>query len=336
MKCLFILFAICIELHANKIAILDPRIQAPGLVTLFPKADYFIISHNGVYDLDKKPYKFYNDYQFNYREDIENINSSNYNILFLVYAVNDFAQKERADVQFHLEKILNILSKNKFEKLVVFANDDHERDPVLECPYINADVWFKRNYSKKIKYCENVVPFPFLIFGWVCPLWKLLHLNIIENEKLDRILWAGSVYGQVHADYLPRDYILESLLSYVTQKDIPENKFMQELAKSKFCLDLNGFGDPNKRTLEIMCTNSLLIQQYKHLVWPFEDEDAFSEETIFKTPEECFDKIEALRENNELYENCLENQIYLRKKYFCKEWLTNYILSQIQKTPCSD
>jgi hypothetical protein len=104
---------------------------------------------------------------------------------------------------------------------------------------------------------------------------------------------------------------------------------MEELARSKFCLDLNGLGDPNIRTFEVLCANSLLIQQYKNLVWPFDSGDAFSEETIFKTPEELIDKINALRSDDELYNKCYRNQLYIKNKYFTADWLRLYILRYI-------
>ena len=319
------------EVHpADKIAILDPRIQAPGLISVFPDADYYVISYNGSYDLNKTPNKFYSDYKFEYCEEIENINDVNYDAVFIVYAVNDFADKSRGDVQHHLEKILNILSENTFKKVVFFANDDHERDPALECPYIQADVWFKRNYSETIKYSKNVVPFPFLIFGWICPLWKVLNLNFPETEKIDRVLWGGGTYPSVRPDYIGRDRFMDEIGDYVEGISVPNDVFLKELSRSKFCLDLNGYGDPNIRTLEILCANSLLMQQFKHLVWPFEGNDDFSEETIFVSPSECLRKIELLRSNKELYDQCLKNQIYIKNKYFCKEWLSNYVFRSIE------
>jgi hypothetical protein len=180
-----------------------------------------------------------------------------------------------------------------------------------------------------VKYSENVVPFPFVIFGWICPLWKVLHLNFTEKEKTDRILWGGGLYVKSHPDYMERDYILYKMGNDITNISVPNDEYLRALSKSKFCLDLNGWGDPNIRTFEVLCSNSLLIQQHKHLVWPFENDDFFSPETIFRSPEECLGKITLLRHNNELYNKCLQNQIYIKNKYFCKEWLANYVFTHL-------
>ena len=95
---------------------------------------------------------------------------------------------------------------------------------------------------------------------------------------------------------------------------------------------MNGAGDPNIRTFEVLCSNSLLLQQHKEFVWPFENGDSFSEETIFKTPEEFFLKLKHLRENESLYIKCFENQTYIKNKYFTKEWLREYILDFFKGT----
>jgi spore maturation protein CgeB len=100
---------------------------------------------------------------------------------------------------------------------------------------------------------------------------------------------------------------------------------VKEVAKSKFSLDINGNGDPNIRTFEILSTDSLLIQQWKYLVWGFENGENFSEETIYKTPEECLEKIQVLQRNPDLYKKCLENQLYIKNKYFNAAWLASYI-----------
>lgn len=316
-----------------RIAILDPCIQATGLKTVIPESDYYIISSNGKYDLNKTPDIFMNQYGFSYNENINNINSLTYDILIIVYCVKDLNEYDKRDyIKVHKDAIINILSKNNFKTLIIVDNDDYNNDPVLEFPYINADIWLKRYYSSKVSYNKKVKPFPFVIFGHICPLWKVLNLNynIAMENKLDRILWGGYKAGkQGDEDYLPRDYIIDKLDNNLTIISASNDIYIQELSKSKFCLDLNGLGDPNIRTFEILSSNSLLIQQYKNLVWPFDSGDAFSEETIFKTPEECLAKITALRADNNLYNKCLNNQLYIKGKYFTRDWLRSYIMSDI-------
>ena len=44
------------------------------------------------------------------------------------------------------------------------------------------------------------------------------------------------------------------------------------MRESKYGLDLNGVGNPNKRTFEILSQNSLRIGEYNDLKWPFDEE----------------------------------------------------------------
>jgi hypothetical protein len=76
-------------------------------------------------------------------------------------------------------------------------------------------------------------------------------------------------------------------------------------------------------------SGSLMISQYSNLLWPFEEGDYFSKETIFKNENEFLNVIKELSINDELYLKCLTNQYYLVEKYFNKTWLKNYILSKI-------
>lgn len=310
------------------IAILDPTMYAPGLHYIF-NSDYYLIKYDGRFNcnIETTPENFFHTYKFNYREDIISINCNNYDILFIVYPLRSFNDKTRLREHYHLEIIKNILINNKFNKVVVFDNHDYNYNPVNEVPEIQADIWFKRNYSIDINYSDNVISFPFIIFGELCPLWKVLYLNYTCEYKIDRILWAGCKAGPNSTTpfYTSREDIINYLNPYLTIINVPNNVYLEELSKSKFSLDLNGNGDPNIRTFEILCSNSLLIQQYKKLVWPFDSDDNFSEETIFKTQEECLEKINILRNNLELYKKCLDNQMYIKNKYFTVAWLSSYI-----------
>ena len=65
--------------------------------------------------------------------------------------------------------------------------------------------------------------------------------------------------------------------------------------------------------------------QYTDLIFPFENDDYFSEETIFKSAEDFIEKIEILKNDENLYDICLKNQNYLIDKYFNNEWIEKYI-----------
>ena len=69
---------------------------------------------------------------------------------------------------------------------------------------------------------------------------------------------------------------------------LPYDKFITNLKHSVYGLDLNGVGDPNKRTFEILSQGSLRISEYNNMKWPFDEE--FSEETIFKDADDFINK----------------------------------------------
>jgi hypothetical protein len=317
-----------------RLAILDPRIHAPGLTKLFPEADYFAIDFgDGRYDLDKTPDRFQQLYGFRYREDIMTITGGNYDALFIVYACLDFRDRKRADVQHHLIKILEVLSRSAISKVIGFSNDDSAFDPAVECPYLKADLWFKRNCQTTTKYSSNIRPFPFFMFGHICPLWRVLTETHTHAGKIDRVLWAGGICKKHdpnrNRDYLPRRDLFKKLRKYVTTVKLPNRQYLLEASRSKFTLDMNGEGDPNNRIFELLTTDSLIMQQFKHLVWPFDEGDGFSEETIYKTPEEFIAKLARLRADPNLYDSCLANQKRIKGKYFTPEWLRGYVLKGI-------
>jgi len=72
-----------------------------------------------------------------------------------------------------------------------------------------------------------------------------------------------------------------------------------------------------------------MISEYNDLLWPFDKNESFSKETIFKNENDFYNIINNLSIDKELYLKCLKNQYDIVKKYFNKKWLRNYILSKI-------
>jgi spore maturation protein CgeB len=105
------------------------------------------------------------------------------------------------------------------------------------------------------------------------------------------------------------------------------NNFINNLKQSAFGLDLNGVGDPNKRTFEILSQGSLRISEYNDMKWPF-DED-FSEETIFKDGDDFIKKINNIINDTNVYNKCISNQMNIYGKYFNKKWIRDYIINYI-------
>jgi hypothetical protein len=315
-----------------KIAIIDGLNQDMGLKILFPEADYFInrIQFDKTTCLQK--------YNIEMKTDWSIINDKNYDYLFIIISLYDtkkgtnFYKQEIYDI---LQKALIIINNNNFNKVFIFDNYDYDYDPntILQNDKIN--LFFKRHYNKTKFYADNVIPFPFIMFGEKALIEKTdIDTNIKfcnDENKLNRVFWSGSLYCHTDNEYpCLRNRILTytQIMSYSNNhifnpERLPYETFIYEMNKSKISLDLLGVGCPNGRTFEILNTNSLLFREYSNLVWPFPEQ--FSEETIFKNATEYIDKINKLLQNNELYMKCLINQQHIVKKYFNITWIRNYI-----------
>lgn len=310
-----------------RIAIIDGVNQDIGLNILFPEADYYINNT----ELNKSNNMKSNNIVTKY--DWTQINDKNYDYLFIIIALYDakentkFFKKNIYDI---LQREIKIINENNFKKVFIFDNYDYDYDPNEIITNEKINLFFKRNYNKTKTYKNNVVPFPFIMFGEVSIIEKLTELNLMQN-KINRVFFTGTLF--IHNDpqinyYRDRQTIYNKIKNYIYNPGhLSYSNFLQELNKSRFSLDLNGVGEPNKRTFEILSQGSLMISEYDNLKWPFEE--TFSEETIFKDENEFINKINKLNSDGELYKKCLDNQINIYNKYFNKTWIKNYILSFI-------
>ena len=308
-----------------RIAVIDGVNQDIGLNVLFPEADYYI--NNAEYD---KSFCM-NVNNIIVRYDWSQINDKNYDYLFIVIALYDakpdtkFFKKNIYDI---LQREIKIINENNFKKVFIFDNYDYDYDPNEIVNNEKINLFFKRNYNKTKKYNNNVIPFPFIMFGDVSIIEKLTELNLIQ-DRINRVFFTGALF--THNDpeinyYRDRQTIYNKIRNYIYNPGyLSYNNFLIEINKSKFSLDLNGVGEPNKRTFEILSQGSLMISEYDNLKWPFEE--TFSEETIFKDENEFINKINKLNSDEELYKKCLDNQINIYNKYFNKTWIKSYILS---------
>ena len=311
-----------------RIAVIDGVNQDIGLNILFPKADYFINNT----ELDKSSSMKYYNIVPNYNWEL--INDKNYDYIFIVIALYDakpgtkFYKQNIYDI---LQREIKIINENNFKKVFVFDNYDYDYDPndILSNEKIN--LFFKRNYNKNKQYKNNVIPFPFIMFGEISIIEKIEN-SFFHKEKMNRIFFTGSLF--IHDDtqinyYRNRNAIYNEIRNYIYNPGyLRYNDFLQMLRKSKFALDLNGVGDPNKRTFEILSQGSLMISQYNDLKWPFEE--TFSEETVFKNAAEFITNITKLNTDDKLYQKCLENQMNIYNKYFNKNWIREYIILELQ------
>jgi hypothetical protein len=310
-----------------RIAIIDGVNQDIGLNILFPEAHYYI---NNI-ELDKSINMRTHNINPNY--DWSQINDKNYDYLFIVIALYD----AKPGTKFFKQNIYNILqneikiiNENNFKKVFLFDNYDYDYDPndILENEKIT--LFFKRNYNKTKLYNKNVIPFPFIMFGETSIIEKIENTYYSET-KYDRVFFTGTLFKHIDSQInycRDRKSIYNKISRFVYNPGyLDYNTFLREASSSKFSLDLNGVGDPNKRTFEILSCGSLMISEYNNLKWPFEE--SFSEETVFKNDTEFNDKLLKLKNDNELYIKCLHNQMSIFNKYFNKKWIREEIYKYI-------
>lgn len=307
-----------------RIAVIDGVNQDIGLNILFPGACYYINNT----EIDKSHNMRAHNISPIY--DWSLINDKNYDYLFIIISLYDakpgtiFFKQNTYDI---LQREIKIINENNFKKVFIFDNYDYDYDPNEIINNQKITLFFKRNYNKTKIYKANVVPFPFIMFGEVSIIEKIEN-TFYSEYKTDRIFFTGGLF--IHDDpqinyYRDRKTIYSKIYNYIYNPGyLSYNDFLVILRRSKYSLDLNGVGDPNKRTFEILSQGSLMISEYNDLTWPFEE--SFSEETIFKNADDFILKINQLKNNDELYKKCLYNQLYIYNKYFNKKWIKEYIL----------
>lgn len=321
-----------------KIAIFDPAQHVVGLKLLFEEADYYSISPNSFFKYQQRTNKDFHDvYKFNFKEDIVNLNDTNYDFLIVVFVTYDGCFKKPEDAcgaDIMLEHIRSIIKNNKFKNILYFDNYDYNYspEPLLKIDNKNI-IFFKRNYCYDVEYSNNTYSFPFMIFGQpLCILWTLLTENSYKsfNKEFFGIFFSGAVYKHVDdiVGIVDRETIYNEIKGYLhTYSSLDNKTYLEIMGKYIMALDLNGVGNPNRRTFEILLTNTLLISQKNKLVWPFEEQ--FDENTIFENKDDFISKMNKFNTDVNIYLTAKQKQDYIFNRYFNKEWLRNYILSKI-------
>lgn len=308
-----------------KIAIIDIAQTDLGLKILYPEADYYNLFEK--YDMKDNIQR----YNIECKKDIENITDDKYDYLFIIVlylgGVIEGAQEEAKFYRNNFLKILDIINKNNFKKVFIFDNHDYDYDP--NDVYYNEKItlFFKRNYNKNKIYKENVIPFSFIMF------LKYSIIEVLDNKRLissiaeNRLFFSGDLYNYKDEGI---NYVRNRFNLYLkihqfifNPNKVDYNEYLDMMNNSKYCLDLNGMGDPNKRTFEILAQGSLRIAEYNELKWCF-DED-FCEETIFHNEIDFQQKIIRLVNDEALYNKCLDRQNEIVEKYFNRTWIKNYL-----------
>jgi hypothetical protein len=319
-----------------RIAVIDGVNQDIGLNILFSKeeADYFINNT----EIDKSNNMKTHNITPNY--DWTKINDTNYDYLFIIIALYDAKQGTRffkQNIYDILCREMEIIDNNNFKGVFIFDNYDYDYDPNDIIQNEKITLFFKRNYNKTKTYRPNVIPFPFIMFGETSIIEKLNKTPILKpqciehSSRIKRIFFSGTLFN--HEDHQIKYYrnrnIIYNKIKHLIYNPIqlPYADFLLVLEQSAFALDLNGVGDPNKRTFEILSQGSLRISEYNDLKWPFEE--AFSKETVFTDADTFIHKMQALLNNENLYHQCITNQNYIYNKYFNAKWIKGYIIQHV-------
>ena len=329
--------------------IIDIEKHFPSAAKIFTPCDYYtpFIPMNEMVCLQPIPNNKYCEDRYGVQPilDWESLDDEYDNVIFIwpVHSFNDPGYtpniEERRDFFTNIYKRLKLKKINKY---IYF--DDSDRAVIkrgldwLDSENLQCDFVFKREYREAwlSEYDNRVKPFPFIMFGKPNAAWILYEERFLENidNKINSCFWAGDVRFNNNPntpdENVDRGEILYKISNYIdVYNNLPPDVFINTFSKYKFFLNLNGTGHLCKRFFEGLSRNSLMMMQYTDLIFPFEDDDYFSKETIFKSSEEFIEKIEILKKDYLLYNNCLKNQNYLIDKYFNNEFIRKYIYSKI-------
>jgi len=339
------------------IAILDFYNQDPGIKIIFPEADYFIFEEE--YDRTR----LYEKHSINHILDqidgnvCDLISDSKYEMLFIIAPLynavhkyngvikSDFISDKTVD---YLKRTIQIINKNQFKNVCIFDNYDYDYDPNIICQDDNFNhifneqfvkkkqiLFFKRNYSKEKTYLDNVLPFPYIIFGKQCNIDMITSPVINPPEKKCRIFFIGTLFNHsdpIYGVFRNRKSVFDDITRHVIihfPPSMEHDKFLVEMSTSKYALDLLGVGDPNIRTFEILSSGSLRLSQRSTLKWNFEDD--FCEETYFDNGDDLFNKIRMIESDPVLYQKCLDKQNAILSTYMNNSSLREYILKNISR-----
>ncbi len=297
-----------------KLCIIDPACHVPTLKTLFD-AEYFAHEPDNFFHFKTTPHytklENYKQEGFIYNTNWEQINSKNFNTLFIIAPLLDYynpISKELLPYTFNMrDKIKNIINSNPWPGgIVLFDIYDYDYDPNEINTEWNVNIYFKRNYNKNKKYKSksrfsdnlenrsvgisdsylksrfsdlesNVYPFPFMMFVKQCVMKTALNtLPALDDNKnkINAAFWAGGLYTHKHAldgHYIDRQKIYNEISNSIVSKSLNHTEYMEHLKKYKICVDLIGVGNPNKRTFEILFSGSLLMSMCTDLDWGFNE-----------------------------------------------------------------
>jgi len=336
--------------------IIDPTTMHPHLKYIIPNSLYFALEQrqvdmwNGV-ETKENMYTKYNIDIDSEKKKINSICNNDEKFENMIFTMSLLSTERVHQGPSHKkwEKMYSLIydkyKKYVSGKIIIIDNHGGDYEPSVYLNKFNFkyDVILKRIYSNRNKhrYFKNTFSYPFVMCTSNDPMYKLFNSNMITthiSNKTNKIYFSGSIFKHYeqwddnntfeHAD---RKKILNNFINKYPNildfKRVPYNIFHKTISQYKYALDIRGCSRLNKRLYEILSTNALLLSEKIDVIWPFDEGDNFSEECFFEQGncDDLYRIYNNFENNDELYKKCLENQMYIVKKYFNNDWIWNYI-----------
>jgi len=338
--------------------VIDPMGNFPTAYKMFGPTDYFCEDLDNINESDvgfvlkqhtnTSRQKIYDTYNIV----VTDINAlhSQYKKIIIVFPVNfiddigtsiwDPMSNIEKDDRLFIKKYFTYLA-SKIEKIkydhIIFL-DYHDRavtsdgENWLKNNFPKYSGIFKREYRKTYlyDYSNKVFSFPFLMFGNhpKNSCWKLFEERVLGNQGINQCVWPGGGYNYTppgkRDEWCGRQTLFEKIQSHLTVTSAIGENYFNLFNTYKFFLHMNGSGNLCKRFYEGLSRDSLMIMEDMEIVFPFNGE-FFSDMCVFKYPKEFFYKLDILKNDNNIYAQCKEQQEYILKKYFNYKWINQYI-----------
>ena len=331
--------------------IVDATTMNPHLKYLIPNSLYFTLEGHkfvNMWNGGENKYNIKNKYNIDLNDEIDKIDKTlKFNNLYFSLSLLS-SEKKHQGPSYYLWKELYKSLYDRFiskitGKVIIIDNHggDYEPTVYLNKYKFNYDIILKRIYSNRNKhrYSKNTFSYPFIMDTKDDPLHKLYNSNMIITpipNKINKIFFAGSLFdyheewdNKNTSEHADRRVVVHNIYekNVLDCTRVPYNIFHKTISNYKYALDVRGTSRLNKRLYEILSTNTLLLAEKIDIIWPFEGGDSFSQECFFEqgNADDLYRIYNNFENNPKLYNKCLENQIYIVKKYFNNEWIWKYI-----------
>lgn len=255
----------------NDILILDPFQHFPSLKLMLDEKGFKTVYSTAITAKDIDNFQFYgNEKAFKKKygfkpHDFTVDNSESYNIMILVFPIN--LTEMRPYYVSLIQKCKFIFESKSHQNTIkiLIDNSDYPSDPMCD---INIKSFgfhkvFKREMHRDREYHKLIMPFPFVIFGEIDPIYEYFFIkkkSMPFEKRIRKIFWSGSVFNHSNPDIKHSVDRRESLnLIYdcrnvakfqLEQSFVRKKRYDELLSQHLFFLNLNGVGNVCKRFFE--------------------------------------------------------------------------------------